>query len=826
MFSREQLAQTLALIVLAIVGGGMVIVGAAYAWVSKDLASIEDVEKRILEQSTLIYARDGKTILYDLGDNKREDVPLDQIDEKIQWATIALEDQQFYSHSGFKIKSFARAAIRGIIPGGEYAGGSSTLTQQFVKNAILTSERTYTRKLKELILAVRLERKYEKDEILKMYLNEVYYGANLQGVEVAAKEYFEKSASDVTLAEAATIAALPKDPVKLPRDPERLKGRRDHALNQMVELDYITEEEAEQAKQEPVELFETVTEINAPHLVFYVRGYLEEKYGQANIRKGGYSVVTTIDWEKQQKAEQAVKDGMAKVEQYGGSNAALVSIDTHTGQVLAMVGSRDFFDEEHDGQVNVATSPRQPGSSFKPVVYLTAFMKGYTPDTKLYDIETDFLTEVEGKYHPRNYDLKERGPVTLRYALAQSLNIPAVKLLYLVGVGSALDTAESLGYTSLRDRSRFGLSLVLGGAEVSLLEHTSAYATFAREGEWHKPVTVLEVRDKDGEVLEQWEDNPVQAVPKNAIRILNSVLSDAAMRGSVFSRLNLSDRPSAAKTGTTNDYRDAWALGYTPSIATGVWTGNNDNAEMTRGADGVVIAAPIWRSYMESVLAGTPVETFKQPRYTPATEVLGGNLDSLVTKTVDTVTGELIPAECLETYPEEYKAEKEFKETHTILHYVDRADPTGAPPEDPREDPMYEAWETAVVRWTKEETQQGQYFTEETPEVDCALRDPSQQPEVTITSLEVEKEYTQDSFVITAKINPGKNRDIVKVEYLVDVIAVDSSAPETRITQLSFVTSDYKPKTLTEGKHTITVRVTDDNGNTAEASVKILYIKE
>jgi 1A family penicillin-binding protein len=829
LFRKENIAKTLIGCFIGGFGLCLLTAGVAYAWVSKDLASIADVEARAINESTKIYARDGQTVLYELGDNKRADVPLDQIDEEIRQATIALEDRDFYEHSGFKIRSIVRALLAnltgGFIVKGQ--GGASTLTQQFIKNAILTNERTYTRKLKEVILAVRLEQKYSKDEVLNMYLNEIYYGANYQGVQTASLEYFGKPASDVSLAQAATLAAIPQDPVDLPREPERLKARRDYALEQMAALGYITQEESEAAKLEEVVINEQVTKIKAPHFVFMVSSYLEEKYGQTTVRKGGLKVVTTLDWDKQQKAETAITDGMAKVDRYGGDNAALVSMDTHTGQILALVGSRDFFDEEHDGQFNVATSfNRQPGSSFKPIVYLTAYTKGYTPDTKLYDVETDFPSSDGGAtYHPHNFSGEGavNGPLTMRSALARSLNIPAVKTMYLVGVDNALNMAESLGYTSLKDRSTYGLSLALGAGGVSLVEHTAAFGTFAREGVYHAPSTILTVYDKNGKVLEEWKNEERRAVDEQYARMLNSVLSDSAARGSTFATLNLSDRPTAAKTGTSNDFRDAWTMGFTPSVVTGVWTGRNDFQPMGHLADGIVIAAPIWQAYMASILTGTPREDFKTPSYTPATEVLGGNIENIVTKPVDAISGAIIPDECLATYPAEYVATKDFKETHTILHYIDKEDPTGAAPEDPTDDPMYNSWENAVQAWVKGAGRENEYLSDSTPRTSCDMRDPNQQPEVTITSLEDNVSYARSEFAISANVKPGKGRTITAVEYIIDVITVDS-APGLSITSDEEVTSTYRPKTLTAGKHTVRVRVTDDNGNTAESSVDVGYL--
>lgn len=834
-FRRENIVRTLLIAGASALIVVLIAVISAYAWVSKDLADISDLDKRATVSASQIYASDGTTLLYEVGDNRRIDVTFDEINPYIHQALISLEDRRYYEHNGFDPVGLSRAVFRLVFSGFDLtnAEGASTLTQQFTGNAISGRASSATTKIgriknkvKEMILAIRVEQRYSKEEVLEFYLNDIYFGPNYQGVESAAQSYFEKSAAEVTLSEAAILASMPKNPSILTRDPERLKSRRDYALTVMVEEEYITQEEADAAIAEEIPaLNATVTEIHAPHFVFHVLEELEETYGENTLHRGGLRVTTTLDWDKQEKAEQAVADNIGKVDQYGGSNAALVSIDAHSGQIKAMVGSRDFFDRERDGQVNVATSLRQPGSSFKPLVYLTAFDKGYTPDTQLMDVETDFLTEAEGKYHPRNYDLGERGPVNLRSSLATSLNITAVKLLYLVGVENTLDIAEKFGYTSLGDRSRFGLSLVLGGAEVTLLEHTSTFATFAREGEKHRVSSILKVEDRDGRVLEEWADQTDQVLPPESVRMLNAVLSDSGARAG-FNALNLNGRQSAAKTGTTNDYRDAWTMGYTPSLATGVWVGNNDNSEMARGAAGLIVAAPIWNQYMNAVLDGTPAEGFNAASYTAATEVLGGALEQTVTKKVDSVTGELIPDECLEGYPAEYVGEKEYKEVHNILHYLRKDDIKAGAPEDPRAaDPMYEAWETGVQLWAQNEERSGEYLSDETPKVDCTLRNTEYNPTVSMRSLVDGESYSKDELVIQARVKPGTGRTITTVEYIIDGSVVVDSATEQSIDRPYTVTSTYEPQNLTKGDHTVTVKVTDNLGATASETVNITYTK-
>lgn len=809
--------------------GGAAAIG-LYLWVSKDLADVTDVEKRAVVQSTKIYARDGQTLLYEIGDNKRQDVSIDQIDKKIQEATVLLEDRNFYKHHGVNFLSIARAIFSKIFNKDTGQGGASTLTQQFIKNAILTNEETYTRKLKEAILAFRLEQKYSKDEILDMYMNEVYYGRNYQGIEVSTQNFFGKSAQEVTLAQAATLASLPNRPPYYLNNPDRLLSRRNRAIDLMVEYGYATQEEGDAAKAEELGLRDDVDgNIKAPHFVMYIAEQLNDEYGQARIRKDGFSVITTLDWDKQQAAEQAIADGIPKIEKYGGDNAALVTIDTKTGQILAMVGSRGYFDSEHSGQYNVATSyNRQPGSSFKPLVYYTAFAKGYIPETKIMDAVTDFPQAGQAPYRPLNFNgaSDQRGPVTLRYALNQSLNVPAVEMMYLVGKDTVLDVADSLGYTSLKDREHFGsgLALALGSGNVSLLEHTSAFATFSREGERHAPTGILSIKDRDGGSVYEWQDNPQQVLDKDATRTLNNVLSDSAARGGVFAPLNLAGRSVAAKTGTSNDFKDAWAMGYTPSIATGIWTGRNDNQPMDYLADGVIIAAPIFKAYMDTILAGTPAETFNAPSYKAANDVIGGNLEKTVSKSVDSVTGGIIPDSCLATYPSEYVAQKDFKEIHTILYYIDKSNPTGPAPTDPATDPMYESWEKATQEWIKK-NKPSEYLSEDTPKVDCNYRDPAQQPTVEISYMTDGGTYDKPDFRIRGTVKPGPGRTITSVSYMVDDITVEKVTGQS-ITTATEVSSSYRPKTLTNGKHGVTIRVTDDRGNSASATITVKYIGE
>lgn len=784
---------------------------AVFAWFAKDLPSTDQLENRVLAESTKIYDKTGEHLLYETGkDVRRTYTKIDDISDHLVNATIALEDKTFYSHHGFDPVGILRSA--GINIASSHQVGGSTITQQFVKLAIVGSDKTYSRKIKELILSIEMERKYDKDTILEFYLNEAGYGGVNMGVAAASQSYFDKTPAELTLAESALLASIPQSPTYyISQDREALYARKDFALDRMVEENYITEEAATTAKAEEVIINKTTAVKEAPHFVDYVISQLEDDFGGGFINQG-LRVITTIDLDKQAIAEEVVANGLPNIESHGGSNAALVSIDAHTGQVLAMVGSKDYYSEDYDGQVNVATSLRQPGSSFKPVAYLTAFANNYNPNTVLFDVETDFPTD-SGNYHPRNYSLGQSGPVSMRRALAQSLNIPAVKTLYLVGIDKVLDVAESLGYSSFQDRSRFGLAVVLGGGEVKLLEHTSAFATFAREGVRHPVSTILKVEDQKGEVLYEWTNNEEQVIDQAAAQMLNDVLSDPNAR-SGFTNLNIPGKTIAAKTGTTNDYRDAWTIGYTPSFATGVWAGNNDNAEMNAGAAGLIVAAPIMNEYMSRILEGMPDESFNPaPPAEANKQVLWGDVGTKEEKFVDKNTQKIIPDDCVDSYPEEYKQKREFKEVHTILYYLNREDPLGTPPGDPGQDPMFNSWEAAVQRWA---SGQAEYISNETEYEDCNLRSEDQTPAVSISYPSNGERLTFSTFDIQINTSAGTNRNVKRVDYIIDSTVVDS------VTTSPFSTN-YQPSSLTAGNHTLTVRVTNDRDNVSEAQISFSY---
>lgn len=687
-----------------------------FAYYAKDLPSPTKLNNRQVVESTKIYDRTGEHLLYEIhGEEKRTSIPLDQMSQIVRAATISAEDQDFYNHHGIQFKAVARAAIYDIL-GRARSQGGSTITQQLIKNTVLTNEKTFTRKVKEVILSVELEQKFSKDEILEMYLNEIPYGSNAYGIQAAAQTFFGKDAKDLKLAESALLAALPKAPTYFSpygTHQDELKYRQEYIIDQMAKLGYISADQAKEAKDFDVlaEIRPFQENISAPHFVMYVKEQLVNQYGEKEMEEGGMKVYTTLDWDKQQAAEDAVKKGVAaNITKYKATNAALVAIDPKTGQILAMVGSRDYFDKTIDGNVNVAVRDRQPGSSFKPYVYATAFKKGYTPETIVFDTETNFGTKDQ-PYEPQNYSGKFSGPVKMKEALARSLNIPAVKTLYLAGVQNAINTARSMGITTLNgDPSRYGLALVLGGGEVKLVDHVSAFGSFATGGIRHEKTAILKITDAQGKVLDEYKNSAGERVlDTNVCAEVDSVLDDNSLRAPVFgsnSPLRFDDRQVAVKTGTTNEWRDAWTVGYTPGLVAGVWAGNNNNAPMAQGADGVYTAAPIWRDFMNQALANSAIEKFPDAKVEKTGKpVLDGTVNGekkemLVCKIKKDKYCIPDGDHCPDGTDEKHK---DLFSAHDILYWVNKDDPRGAIPKNPQSDPQFNAWEKGVQKWAQKE---------------------------------------------------------------------------------------------------------------------------
>ena len=602
-------------------------------WLVVDLPSPDRLYERSAAPSTRITDRHGR-LLYEILDphgGAHTPVRLDDIPPDCVNAAIATEDASFYRNPGVDLRAIVRA-IWINLRGGEILSGGSTITQQLARNLLLSPEErahiSLERKLREAILAWRLAHHYTKDEILALYLNETYYGNLAYGVEAAARTYFAKSAAELDLAECALLAGLPQSPARYnPLEfPPAAKARQSVVLGLMVKHGYISEKEADLAAAEELGLASVPFPIQAPHFVMYVRGQLEKDFGLEAIYTRGLQVTTTMDLDAQQAAERAIRyrleqlaDTRAGQPPRNVRNAAVVVMDPQTGEVLAMVGSPDYFDPRIDGAVNATLATRQPGSSIKPITYAAAFdpsrPEPITPATMVMDVRTAFVTREGDPYVPQNYDHRWRGPVLLRQALASSYNLVAVKVLDYVGVEAVTELARSLGITTFDDADRFGLALTLGGGEVRLLELTAAYSAFANGGYRAEPVTITRVEDSQGRVLRAWEvGRGPQVMDERVAYLITDILSDNFARAPTFgegSPLRLS-RPAAAKTGTTTDWRDNWTVGYTPDLAVGVWAGNADNEPM-RHVSGVMGAAPIWHDVMENLHKGRPVREFVEP---------------------------------------------------------------------------------------------------------------------------------------------------------------------------------------------------------------------
>ncbi len=611
----------------------LVLIVFLYIWLFIGLPDIDDLESGMALPSTRIYDHRGRLLyeIVDLYGGSHRTVPLDRMADCMPDATIATEDANFYHHPGVDIEGIVRALWLNIRKGQVYAGGS-TITQQVARNLLLTKhpalDRSLRRKLRESILALQLNSRYSRDEILALYLNQTYYGNLAYGVEAAAQVYFGKAPSALSLAECAMLAGLPQAPTQYNPliNPDAAKGRQETVLDLMVKHDFISESEAEQAKSEPLVYQSGTFDIEAPHFVAAVWAQLERDYGEA-LLSGGLEVYTTLDLDWQNAAQRiAVRqldelnnpsDGSSS---RNARNAALVAMDPYTGQIRAMLGSPNYFDEAIAGNVNAALAPRQPGSALKPFTYAATFdplrEDPWTPATMVLDVKTPFVTRRYESYTPANFGLVEHGPVLVREALASSYNIPAVVALQAVGVDELVALSTRLGINTLTDTSRFDLALTLGGGEVRLVELVAAYAAFANSGQRVDPVYITEIRDHEGDVIYKWEA-PELGAPELDPRVaflINNILSDNNARIPSFgpnSALNIG-RVAAAKTGTTTDFRDNWTVGYTPNLVVGVWVGNADNTPML-DVSGISGAGPIWNEFMREVLLGQPEYDFPMP---------------------------------------------------------------------------------------------------------------------------------------------------------------------------------------------------------------------
>lgn len=691
----------------------LLLFGGGALWAaSLKLPDINSLSTVKVQQSTKIYDRTGKILLDDLNGNVTKTIiSIDEMSPYVREATVAIEDSDFYHHGGIKISSMIRAALADIFGLG-YTQGGSTITQQVVKNTILTQDKTITRKVKEIILSMKLDDALPKDKILELYLNGNPYGGTIYGVEEASEEYFGVHANQVDLAQAAYLAALPQAPTYYSpygNHRDALDARKNLVLSRMLDLGDITKEEYADAKAEKAAFLpQAKGGIRAPHFVFFVRAELEQEFGEAALQNSGWRIITTLDADLEQKAEDTVKTYTLKNEKsFNASNASIVAIDPKTGDILTMAGSRDYFDTGIDGAYNIALAKRQPGSSFKPFVYSQAFLDGYTPDTILFDVQTQFSTSCAPSnmsdtppcYAPSDFDDTFVGPMTIRNALAQSRNIPAIKTLYLVGIDNALALARAMGITTLGNSGQYGLTLVLGGGEVTLLDMTSAYGVFANGGVRNPYRSIIEIEDNDGNIVKQYPSQPETVLASNVAYTISDILADNVARTPELgadSPLFFPGSAVAAKTGTTNNFRDAWILGYTPDIVAGAWAGNNDNTPMVKKIAGFIVA-PMWHEFMQYALSKYPNDPFPEPQSLESDTdkpVLRGIWQGGDATKVDALTLQPVPPDFTGPTRERITAA-----VHDILYWVDKNNPRGPQPANPAVDPQFSHWEYGVRLW-------------------------------------------------------------------------------------------------------------------------------
>lgn len=791
--------------------------GITFFWIAvQPIPSIQSFEDRVIANSTRIYDRTGEVVLYDLGQNvSRQIVAADKVPDILKQAFIATEDRTFYTHKGIVPKSTIRAILfTGLnkigIP--MKVSGGSTITQQVVKNTLLTGDKSISRKLKEWFLAVKLDGKYTKDEILMMYLNEAPYGGSLYGVETGSQAFFGKSVSELDLAETAYLAAIPNAPSYLSpfgKHLDKLDERKNLILLNLLEQNYIKQEEYDVAKIEKVTFTEKKdSHAKALHFVEYVKQQLQSRYGDEFLDNQGLKVVSSLDWKLQQVAEESVaKHALENEKAWNASNQALVAIAPKTGEILSMVGSRGYEDSAIDGKFNVATAARQPGSSFKPFIYAAAFEKGYSDQTVVFDVPiqfsttcpaTNFSTTSNGScYSPDNYDNKYVGPISLRNALGSSRNVPAVQMMYLVGTQDAIRLARSMGVSTLKNDGSYGLTLVLGGGEATLLDMTSSYGVFANEGKRVEPTAILKITDSTGKVLFNYTPTESQILDVDAARRVNSVLSDNAARSSLFganSLLNIPGRPAAVKTGTTNNNKDAWMIGYNPNVVIGVWSGNNDNTPMKKGS---IISGSTWREVMSTALSLYGYDSFVSPGGTSikTKPVLRGKWWGNESVLIDKISGK----KATEYTPSETLDEIITPNPHNILHWVSKGDPRGPVPLNPSSDSQYDRWEAGVQRWIANNPGSVP-ASKPIPTKNDDVHGPEFAPKVDIQKADLKKNGESGIYELSLEFSV-RDEDLNQINIIVDGDTLETLPANTTTAQISL------PPDATSGKTTLTISV-------------------
>jgi len=611
------------LALLAILGS-VHMAASGYAAINRDLPSINQIASRETYKTAQLYDRNGKLLweFYNQDAGRRTVVPITEISQYLIDATLAAEDPNFYSNPGIEPKGIARAIYQNLSEQ-EIVSGASTITQQLVKRVLISpdeqAQQSYTRKIKEALLAYQLTQKLSKTQILTLYLNEIFYGNQAYGIEAASEAYFGKHARELTLAEASMLAGLPQSPsIYDPlRNPVAAKARQSYVLDQMVRNDFITPYEADQARQAELRYQPQKQSFLAPHWAMYIRSLIEEKYGARTLYQGGFKIYTSLDYDLETRLEEVAKANAPNLAQRDGNNTAIVVMNPKTGEILAMVGSMDYWNTDIDGQVNVALSERQPGSTIKPIVYATTFTKGWTPAQGIMDEKISIPDELGRVWAPENFDKKWHGLVSVRSALGNSMNIPAVKAIQFAGVDAVADMARRMGITTWPDNRRLGLSMALGGAEVRPLDMTAAYTVLANNGVRIPPVAITKIVDSDGNTVEEYKvPQGEQVIDPRLAYMVTNILSDNNARLITYGPDSLlkMPRPAAAKTGTTDSYRDTWTMGYTPNLTIGVWVGNSDGHPMQEVLSSMS-AGKIWRDSMDATIdyLQLPVEEFQRP---------------------------------------------------------------------------------------------------------------------------------------------------------------------------------------------------------------------
>lgn len=792
-----------------------------FIWYSKDLPSPTKVVRRT-GYSSKVYDRNGNS-LYDIYDDAiREPVAASDIPDYLKQATVSVEDKSFYTHSGIDLLTPLRI-IKNLFYFKKVTGGS-TLTQQLTRNVLLTTERSLTRKIKEVILSIQIDAKYSKDEILSMYLNEAPYGGNSWGVGPAAKQYFGKEVKDLDLAECAILAGLPQLPsVYSPysNTPTAYIDRTQHVLTRMMEDGYIDQATIDSTMEEVKNYkFASVNStIKAPHFVFWIKELLTEKYGADVVENGGLKITTTLDLDLQQQAEKIVSDQIDASEKLKISNGAALVLDPTNGQVLAMVGSRDYFSTETDGNFNMATQAlRQPGSAIKPITYLAGLQKGMTAATMFMDVPVTFPGEAGQKdYNPQNYTGKFSGPISFRNALGNSINTVAVKILAKVGVKNMLSLAYNMGITTLEpteeNLSRFGLAVTLGGAEVKMIDLASAYTAFANGGTSMEPIGILKVEDSNGRILEEYKaPEGKKVMTEQEAFIISNILSDNSARAMTFGEvnsLNISGYQVAVKTGTTNDLRDNWTIGWTPNLLTAVWVGNNDNSEMGKVASGVSGAAPIWRKIMLYEMPKRTKQDFSIP-------------SGIIQLDVDAVSG--YPSHDGFTSKKEYFIDGTQQSIDDPIHVKLKVckDATGLAnlediangnydykeyfnfkEDDPISTDGTNRWQVGIDKWISEQSDNGKYYP---PTSYCRSGG--------LIAMTID--YPGDQSTVTSdfnvKVTPISNKKVTEVKMWIDGSEYKTWSEKPYETSVSG---------LSNGPHVIKFKATDKDGNTVEKETRI-----